>query len=228
MRILFKYPTLRRPSWFKSTLDIYYDMVSRRFPFRFLVTLNSDDPTMNNPDMIRWMDHKPFLKYHFGTFSNKVAAINAGMEGQDFDILFLISDDMIPVVKGFDAEIVRDMQRYFPNLDGALHYNDACCGKDRTITLSIMGRNLYDALGYVYHPDYRSFYCDNEFTDVVRGMGKVVYIDRVLVKHDWRGWGKDRDFTYQRNSRLGKGDEDTYRRRKSAGFPRGNHVQSTG
>lgn len=221
IKILFKYPTFKRPEWFKTTLEKYQAMLSGENRCEFLITLNEDDWNMSTPAMKMFMKGFPNLTYIYSPHKNKVAAINADMEGTEFDILFLISDDMIPVAPGFDLIISEHMKKYFPDLDGALHYNDDCCGKDRCITLSIMGKRLYDCFGYIYHPDYASFYCDNEFTDEVRRLGKVQYFPEVIVKHDWQGWGSDRDEVYRRNTQLGKGDEAVYRRRKAAGFPKG-------
>ncbi len=188
MRFLFKYPTFRRPEWFQQTLNTYYFMLSNKHNYEFLITLNEDDETMNNKEMREFMDSYTHLKYKFGNHKTKIDACNADMEGEnDFDILFLISDDMIPIVPGFDDVIVNMMKEHFPNLDGALHFDDNCCGRDRTITLSIMGKKLYDRFGYIYHPDYKSFFCDNEFTDEVRRMKKVFYSSLVIVKHDWKG-----------------------------------------
>ncbi len=219
MKILFKYPTMGRPEWFKKTFETYWDNLSDLLHYEFLITMNSDDPTMNNDEIKKYLDGFPYTKYFYGEHQNKVEAINADMDEVvfDFDVLFLISDDMIPTF-AFDIAIKEDMEKHFPKMDGVLHYNDGCCGKDRCITLSIMGRKLYEQFGYVYHPDYNSFFCDNEFTDVVYQKGKVVYIDKVLVKHEWQSNGGDE--VYRNNSRKGKDDEVTYKRRKREGFPK--------
>ncbi len=218
MKILFKYPTFGRPEWFKRTLDKYFFMLSGHFDYKFLITLNDNDPTMNNEDMKTFMDGYSDLEYKYGKHETKIDACNADMEGENFDILFLISDDMIPIVPGFDNVIVESMKKHFPNMDGALHFNDGFFGKDKTITLSIMGKKLYDHFGYIYHPDYKSFFCDNEFTEEVRRLKKHIYIPEVIVKHEWKG-GTGGDDTYRRSTKLGRPDEATYTRRKAAGFP---------
>ncbi len=220
MKILFKFPTMARSELFKKVLDRYYLMLSGKYEYRFLMTLNQDDVTMNNEDMRFYMDACPDLEYKFGDHETKIEACNADMEGEDFDILFLISDDMIPVVKNFDRQIVRAMKRYFPKMDGALHYHDGFYGKDKTITLSIMGKKLYDYFGYIYHPDYKSFFCDNEFTDEVRRLKKVKYFPEIIVRHNWKGGPRSKCALYRRNSKMGKGDGAVYERRKKLGFPR--------
>jgi hypothetical protein len=217
--ILYKFATRGRPDIFKRVLEKYYNMMSGRNPFYFVVTVDRDDPTMNNPIMLKYMVETPSLRYFITDSKTKIEAINANMEGMEFEILVVVSDDMVPQQICFDDTIVRHMNKYFPDMDGALHYNDGCCGVDRTITLSIMGRKLYKRFGYIYHPDYKSFYCDNEFTDVVRAWGKVQYLPEIIIKHEWKGGGQAADLVYKRNSKYGEGDDVVYARRKAAGFP---------
>lgn len=218
MRFLFKYPSLGRPEWFKRTLNKYYSMLSDEHEFRFLITLNKFDATMNNDSMKRFLGSYSHLEYKFSNHQTKIEAINSDMEGEEFDILFLVSDDMHPVVPSFDKVIAQAMIKHFPDLDGALHFNDGFEGAETNITLSIMGKKLYDHFGYIYHPDYKSFFCDTEFTNEVYRLNRVVYFPEVIVKHEYKCEGTDD--TYKRNSKLGRPDKATYNRRKAAGFPR--------
>jgi len=220
MKILFKYPTRQRPEWFKKTLLTYYDKMSKGCNFTFLITCDTDDTSMNNMPMRDFMDKMPNLVYNFGEHISKIDACNADISlVTDWDILVLVSDDMIPTDKNFDTIISTMMERHYPDTDGALHFNDGLFGKDRTITLSIMGRKLYKRFGYVYHPDYKSFYCDNEFTDVVYALGKCHYNSFVVIKHEWSGGPNSKDSLYRRNSGM-EGDASVYKRRKALGFPK--------
>jgi len=203
-----------------QTLNKYYSRLSGKNQCRFLITLDEDDETMNNDKMRIFMDGFLNLTYKYGGHETKIEAINADMKDEDFDILFLVSDDMIPIVSGFDIIVAESMKRYFPNLDGALHFNDGFIGRDKCITLSIMGKKLYDYFGCIYHPDYKSFWCDQEFTDVVRRLRKVRYFPQVIVKHKWTGGSKSLDTLYARNSKLNKFDKQTYIRREKKGFPK--------
>lgn len=224
MKILFKYATRERPDWFRRTLALYYREMSELCNFQFLVSIDKDDSTMCNSDMFKFLHNKTNLIYAVGNNSSKIEAINADMESVsevNWDILVVVSDDMVPVVRGYDKKIVDEMKKHFPDTDGALHFNDDMFGRDRCITLSIMGRKLYERLGYIYHPDYKSFFCDNEFTDVVYGMGKVVYIPQVIISHkSWHGGRNSTDSLYRRNSRMGIPDEAIYNKRRLLGFPK--------
>lgn len=218
MKFLFKYPTMGRPEWFKKTLETYYSMLSGLHEYQFVISMNRDDKTMNNMAMRNYLSNCDCLKRYYANHKTKIEAINADMKKLDFDILFLISDDMIPQVKGFDDIIASDMEKWFPDIDGALHYDDGYCGGDKCITLSIIGKKLYDEFGYIYHPAYSSFYCDNEFTSEVYRMGKCEFIDQVIVKHEWGG--DNHDDIYRRNSKLGKSDKAIFEARKKLQFPR--------
>jgi len=223
MKILFKYPTRNRWEWFQKTLGAYYDMMSNECDFEFLIILDKDDMSMNNPKVKKFLDDLPNLTYKYGVHKSKIEACNADMYFiHSWDILVLVSDDMVPIVKDFDKIIVGAMKKHFPDTDGALHFNDGLFGKDRTITLSIIGKKLYDRFGYVYHPAYKSFFCDNEFTDEVRNMKKAIYIPQVIIKHQWCGGPNSKDALYRRNSKMGGGDERVYNKRKLLGFPREN------
>ena len=222
MKILFKYPTRSRSGWFKKTLSIYYEMMSDDCDFEFMITLDQDDVTMNNDGMREYLFSMKNLSYLYGKSKTKIEACNANISHvHEWDILVLVSDDMIPVVKDFDKIIVESMTKYFPDTDGALHFNDGAFGKDRTITLSIMGRKMYERFGYVYHPAYRSFYCDNEFTNEVYALDRCHYDPHVIIKHRWHGGPKSKDALYRRNSGM-KGDEVVYDRRKLLDFPKEN------
>lgn len=213
MTILFKYASRGRSKWFKETLCRWQSMLSGKHDCRFVISLDNDDQTMNNDQVKFWLNHRK-IEYHFGDHKTKIEAINADMQGQDFDILVVVSDDMWPEVFGFDDIIATDMQEKFPDLDGALHYNDGLYGKDKAITLSIMGKKLYDILGYIYYPEYKSMWCDNEFTDVVRMMSKYAYVPRVIVKHEWKKYGVDRLYARNNNQEWWEHDKELYLKRK--------------
>jgi len=206
LKILFKYPTRQRPEWFKETLNKYYEYMNGNH--RFIITCDIDDDSMNNDEMRAFMDNKPNLTYHFGSSRTKIEACNADIEGE-FDILVVVSDDMVPIVKGFDDVIIKEMQEHFPNLDGALDFPDGF--NNNLITYSILGRKLYEYFGYVYYHGYRSFWCDNEFTERVKAIGKYAYIDNLIVRHEWVFMG---DVLYRKNQMDMKHDEMLYLARR--------------
>jgi len=224
MKILVQFPTLDRKEKFLKCLSLY-DKLSGSNEILFNINCDVEDKSMNN-DLTRQEISNTVVKnkykINYLENSNKISAINASID-EDFDVVVCASDDMIPVVEKWDEYISCNMQKHFPDLDGALHFNDGYAGGD-LITLSILGKKLYDYFGYIYHPDYRSLYCDNEFTEVVYSQNKVKYIDDIIIKHEH----------YAREGNINSGDYDlaakktlffsgrdsfVFNKRKELGFP---------
>jgi len=203
MKLLIKFPTRERRVKFFEALDKYYDLLNDVDNTEFCVSMDEDDLTMNNDDVIDKLEGYKNLYYYFGNNRNKIEAINSDMEDfEDFDIVMLASDDMIPQVKGYDTEIRENMGKYFPDTDGILWFFD---GNRRDLnTLCILGKKYYERFNYIYHPAYKSFYCDDEFTRVGNKLGKQKFIEKIIVKHehpDIVEFRAKNDMLYQKNSK---------------------------
>jgi hypothetical protein len=84
-----------------------------------------------------------------------------------------------------------------------------------------MGRTYYERFGYLYFPDYKSVYCDNEFTDVAQLLGKYAYYDKKTLTHLHPAYGKSEfDKLYKNNEsrELYEHDEIIYNNRKKINF----------
>lgn len=230
MIILVQFPTYARPEKFLGCLSKYVNMSSGKHDIHFNINCDKQDSTMNNTNSIeaihsifRDVDHCDFDVY-FDENTNKISAINDHIDGKEFDIVICASDDMVPQEDNWDDTIATDMSMYFPNLNGALHYFDGY-RKDSLITLSILGKLLYEHFGYIYHPDYKSLYCDDEFTKEVYRLGRAKFIDHLIIKHEHYGEegnsnSGDFDLSAQKTLRYSGRDHMVFERRKELGFPR--------
>lgn len=191
---------------------------------RFMITLDSDDKTATNELVHDLMSIHPNITVYLGISGTKVKAINRDMDrAPPFDILLLASDDMIPVVHGYDEIIRTSMRRYYPNTDGVLWFNDGIQGNGLN-TLSIMGNKYYQRFGYIYNPIYKTAWCDNEFTQVSKLLGKQTYFSQVIIEHHHFINGKAPiDETYLRNDNGLDSDSDMYKLREEQqfGVPKG-------
>lgn len=190
MNILLKFPTFNRPVQFFSTLDLYYSMASSREKMHCLVTMDTIDKTMNNEEVINKLKSYSNLTFFFGESKSKIDAVNRDMDkiDYDYDIILLASDDMIPQIQGYDDIIRQDMQTYYPDGDGILFYNDGHTGS-RLNTLSILGKKYYERFNYIYYPEYKSEWADNEFTSVGNILQRQTYIDKTIIEHQHPHWG---------------------------------------
>jgi hypothetical protein len=236
-KILVKFPTRGRPDKFFTVLDRYYYGARRKHLVEFLITCDKDDATMNTPEIRqRFQEKYKGMVVVYGDSKSKIEAVNADMaRAPAHDIILLASDDMVPEEKGYDEIVRNEMLKNYPDTDGVLWFFDGY-RKDFN-TLCILGKNYYDRFGYIYHPTYKSFWCDNEFTDVANGLGKQTFIDKVIIRHVHPDWiqkdpatalmhqnihGNTKqviDETFIKNLPFERLDAANYLKRKGLGFP---------
>jgi hypothetical protein len=183
MRLLIKFPTRDRPKKFLEVLDLYYKNLNNLNLTTFCVSIDEDDISMNNENILSILDNYENMEIFIGNSKSKIEAVNCDIdEVEDWDIVLLASDDMIPLVKGYDDLIRDNMVKHYPDTDGVLWFFD---GNRRDLnTLCILGRKYYDRFGYIYHSGYKSFYCDDEFTKVANRLKKQTFIEQVIIRHE--------------------------------------------
>lgn len=236
MNILVQFPTLGRPDQFLECLSLFLSNLSGNHQVVFNINCDIDDLKMNNSKVkeqlaeLFWQHHrdtnkifKPVYDVHYDRHTTKISSMNAHIKSEFFDIIMGASDDMIPCEFGWDDTIAQDMEKYYPDLNGTLSYSD---GRDvgELVTFSILGKELYNRFGYIYHPDYKTLYCDNEFTDVVNDLNLITYIDTVLFKHEHYAEEGNRnsgnlDFAARKTLQFSGRDGMIYKKRKEMGFP---------
>jgi hypothetical protein len=157
----------------------------------------------------------------FGKSNSKIHAINRDIEHftkmNDWHILVNISDDQLTEVQDWD----KDVRETMPNdLDASLWYLDG--RQTRLNTMEIVGRKYYERFDYIYYPEYKSFYCDNESHEVAESLGKLIKTNRCIVKHYHYNWAQNthmkRDETYIKAEHNWGHDEALYKQRKANGF----------
>lgn len=223
MKILLKCPTRSRPQKVVETLSTYLRLATGVDRIGVLVSCDDDDTSMRKnlvqEELHRALAPTAWHRIAFGPNTTKIQACNADMDTVDYpwDIVVLVSDDMIPQVSGWDDVLRAQMMARFPDTRGILWCNDGYQG-EKLNTLSIMGRRMYQELGYLYHPDYKSLFCDTEFTDRCRSDLKDAchYIPYCLIRHEHPGTGyaQNQDALYVHNQRFWTEDLHTYIRRK--------------
>lgn len=219
MRFVLKYPTRGRPTQFIRMVSLYQRLLSHRNPARFVVSIDEDDTTMRCLDVRNFLRRVRNVEVHVGHSTGKISAVNADMDKLgEYDVLILMSDDMVPQRRGYDVVIEQLMRQHFPNLDGCLHFNDGL-NHNNLNTMPIAGRRFIEEQGYIYHPDYKAEWCDNHFQARSEKMGKSVRINQVLFKHEWtKVTGVDA--TYKRNQGQWEHDKAVFERHKALGFPK--------
>lgn len=158
----------------------------------------------------------PELIVEFGKSDGKIHAINRGLEKMPhFDIICCHSDDMKFIEWGFDG-IIRE--HCTPNT--YLHFPDGHAN-ERLCTYSIMSRDYFEKFGYIYCPEYKSVYADNEQMEVAKISGSYKFVNKHILRHEHPAWGygiADDLLRRTEASDVYNEDRNTYHRRKQNNF----------
>ncbi len=190
--LLVRMPTRGRPEQALSVLAQYRSRAAEHVKIE--VVIDEDDSSMNNTQVLQRLCELDCV-VSIERNRSKIEAVNGGRV-DDWAVLVLASDDMVPIVDGYDQRILDAMCRHFPLLDGAVYFDDgynrdhALPGKPVLCTLPIMGRHLYEQFGYVYYPGYGSLYSDNEQTELLSSMRRIAFVDECIIEHKHHAAGK--------------------------------------
>jgi hypothetical protein len=223
--ILMKFTSRERYDILKQCISEYYKLANNRQDMYWLFTIDIDDPTFNGEDFSYFLFDLGIYKCSIfkGYSKGKIDAINRDVQKvtelfPSWDILLNISDDQFPIEQGYD-DIIRNQM---PNsLDASLWFFDS--HQTRINTMEILGRKYYDFQGYIYHPEYKSFFCDNESTAVAKHLDKLIYSETCIIKHFHPDWNENsihptQDALYQKNSKFWEHDEQLFNKREACNF----------
>ncbi len=209
MKILVKFPSRERPERFADTLKEWVRLADDTSNLHFLFSFDRDDESMwDASEKITPLDINASI--FFGTSNSKVHAINRDIEKvtAPWDIVLVISDDMWPVLKGWDTLIRKTMKEHHPDLDGSLWFPD---GKQKDIcTLPCVGRTYYDRTGEIYDHRFTSVFCDDLHTHQAKALGKLTFVDTIIAKHmHWANFSEvKKDALYLKNETQAIWDKD--------------------
>ena len=224
MRILLKCPTRNRPQKIISTLNAYIKLANHPEQIGVAISCDDDDASMSrnlvHEELHRILRPTAWHQIFMSSNKSKIEACNANISEIDWvwDIIVLVSDDMIPQVQGYDDVIRAHMT---PDTNRILWFNDGYQA-DKLNTLCVFGRAMYDHFGYLYNPEYKSLFCDTELTDICREelKDRCLYIPYCIIRHEHPGTGyaQNMDELYQHNQRFWSQDMHTYIRRKKYAY----------
>lgn len=217
-KILFKYPSRNRPQRFFQSLDSLYNNLDDPDNFLISCTLDEDDLTMANDIVVERIKQYKNTQIEWGLSKSKVDAVNRSMPNYDWDICIVHSDDMVFNIYGFDTMIRVDAMTHFIDSDFLLHYPDQDA-KEYLATMYIGGRKFYERFGYIYHPSYKSLWCDNEIMTIAQMLGKYKYLGYQINVHLNAAYGHmERDALFDEQQGHWNDDEINFYERKARNF----------
>jgi hypothetical protein len=186
--------------------------------FRVNAVLDMDDLSLGTyrREIAEYWGTNPEIKVtmDIGYSKSKVDAFNR--VPADWDILVAFSDDMAMCVKGWDRLIMDYMPE---DLDWFIHFVERDSA-ERVSVMSVIGRAYYQRDHYVYHPSYKSLFCDNEATEVARLRERYLFIPTPICIHMNPAYGHlPRDAMFDEQQEIGYSEDKlNYEKREANNF----------
>ena len=215
MNILIKYPSRGRPEVFKNTTRLYNEKLSGKHNVKFICSFDNDDISMNNNDIREYIKSLNYnIEYYYGDNKNKIEAVNANIPDDNwFDVLILAADDIFPVVPNYDDVVCEDLLSTEHKLDCPIHYYNPMWEKKLDV-FCVMGRDYFNRFKYIYHPEYKSIFADNEYTEVAQLLNRHTFLIKTVFVHHCIS----NDATAAKNNTYNYDDQVAYERRKTFNF----------
>lgn len=177
----------------------------------YILSLDESDPELKNY-WVEWdceiiNDNKSVVE----------ATNNAAKEAKG-DILLYLSDDF-KCPDNWGQLILKEFEGV---TEPMLLKVDDCLQKFNVpvLTIPIMNRALYEKLGYFWHPEYKSMFCDEDLFWTAKKLGALKLAEHLKFPHEHVSTGKaENDDTYRRSAANWEQGKAVFAKRKAAGFP---------
>ncbi len=147
-----------------------------------------------------------------------VEATNHAVKESTGDILIYLSDDF-KCFPNWGQAVIKEFEGVTEPM--LLKVHDCLQGFHvPVLTIPIMNRALYEKLGYFWHPEYKSMFCDEDLYWTARKLGALKFAPHLKFPHEHVSVGKAQDDdTYRRSAANWDQGKALFAKRKAAGFP---------
>lgn len=184
-----------------------------------IVSIDDNDPQRDQ--YLRQYSHADLFKTRIISNPNEcvVEAANHAAKESRGSILVYLSDDFVcPQMWGKSIlELTSKLQdKWLLKVDDGYQpfWKDV-------LTIPIMSRALYEDLGYLFHPSFRSMFCDQDLFWTCKNMGVIIDAPQFIFPHEhYCNKKAPIDDTYRRSDMNWNSGKELYNLRKQQNFPR--------
>jgi glycosyltransferase involved in cell wall biosynthesis len=191
IRFSLLHPSRMRLALAERAVVEWSENASGRHAYEYILSVDDDDDVEGYRDLARRRGTRIVVHRNRSVVDavNRAAAAAAG------DVFVVVSDDFGCPPRWDEAlgEVIGERQ------DVAVLVHDG--GEGRIMTLPVVGRELYEDLGFVYYPEYFSVLCDDDLTEAARLRGKLIDARHLVFPHrHWSSGASPFDATYAREN----------------------------
>lgn len=186
------HPSRNRPRQAQKVIQKWLSSAKDKSKIEYILSVDKTDK-----DLIAYKHIGLDNGIYVATNNNKSAieAINRATKVSTGRIIIVVSDDF-DCPDGWDELLLKELEG---KEDFLVKTKDGI--QPTLITLPIMDRTYYDRFGYVYPPEYRHMFCDQEMTSVGMMLGKVIKSDITFEHHHYSTGKFKKDIISVRNDK---------------------------
>lgn len=211
------HPSRGRPQKAFDTYNNWINKLSGDYDIEHILSIDNSDLPNNKQDYFDLFT--PFTKIICSDNDCVVDATNQAAKLATGEILVYLSDD-------FDCpdnwdDLIYCALSMFKNRPMLLKVDD-CLQPFQTkiVTIPIMNRELYNKLGYMWHPDYKSMFVDEDLYWTCSIRWWVTMCPDLKFPHNHYLNGKaEQDDTYKRSESFWNQGKELFAKRKQLQFP---------
>ena len=200
-------PTRNRPNNCDRFIKSLYETTQYTGTLELLFYVDSDDPAKNIYKEIeeRWQNNFWRVEFVIGKPMSVSKSWNIIAEKSLGDIMIMGNDDLVYKTVRWDSKLMARLLE----LDNPYYlswFNDGING-NRHCAFPVITREWYETLGYFSPGIFNFGYNDTWVYDIAKRVGKLNYMNEILVEHLHFSVGKSNmDDTYARNRTQEKGN----------------------
>jgi hypothetical protein len=218
MKISLIHPSRSRPEKAKETYEYWMSKSSGFNEIEHILSLDFNDPRETEYEVFG-----PYSRITIDHNNSVVEATNQAAKIATGDILIYLSDDFkcpdnwdekIRSLFAFATMQPKNMPALL-KVDDCLQQFNVC-----VLTIPIMNRELYEKLGYFWHPAYKSMFVDEDLFWTCTNNNWMMYAPELQFPHEHCSIGKaERDETYIRSEANWNQGKEVFEKRRLEGFP---------
>lgn len=212
MKISLIHPSRGRAEKAHTACRYWFDRIGNGCSVEYILSTDEDD--QSNYDSLNGAQNMSRI---INQNKSVVEATNKAAKKSTGDILIYLSDDF-KCPDNWGNLIINEFKKYSgPTLikvdDCLQHFNT------KVLTIPMMNRDLYEKLGYFWHPGYKSMFCDEHLYWRSEKLGALKFAPHLKFPHEHVSNGKaPDDETYRRSAANWNQGKELFFKHKAAGF----------
>lgn len=200
---------------YQNAIEWTEELIRYGIDYELIVSLDEDDKELN---AYKLLYGSPNVKWIVNQNKSLVEATNAAAKEAKGDILVYLSDDF-KCYTNWGRWIINEFNKY-QGQPALIKVDDLL--QDfyvQVLTIPIMNRACYEALGYFFHPDFKSMHCDEHLYHRAKKLGFLKFAPHIKFEHQHVSVGKAQDDdTYRRSAANWNHGKETLAKHRRLGF----------